>query len=174
MGKYAIPIIAMIIVVSSSNFLVQFPINNWLTWAALTYPISFLITDLTNRSYGPALARRVVYAGFALAIGLSIWLATARIALASGLAFLVAQLLDVYVFDCLRRRVWWKPPLVSSTAGSAIDTAIFFSIAFAGTGVPWVTIAIGDLGIKLAIALGLLLPFRALIFLIKPDLARTS
>jgi len=174
MGKYALPIIAMIIVVASSNFLVQFPINNWLTWAALTYPISFLITDLTNRSYGPILARRVVYAGFALAIGLSIWLATPRIALASGLAFLIAQLLDVYVFDYLRRRVWWKPPLVSSTVGSAIDTVIFFSIAFVGTGVPWITIGIGDFGIKLAIAIGLLLPFRALIFLIKPDLARTS
>ncbi len=150
---------AMAVVVTASNVLVQYPINDWLTWGAFTYPVSFFVTDLTNRRLGPAAARRVVYVGFALAVALSVWLATPRIAVASGSAFLVAQLLDVKIFDLLRRRVWWLPPFLSSTVASAVDTALFFSLAFAGTGVPWVTLAIGDYLAKLAMALVMLLPY---------------
>lgn len=153
---------AMAVVVTGSNVAVQYPINDWLTWGALTYPASFLVTDLVNRRLGPALARRVVYAGFALAVLLSIHFATARIATASGAAFLAAQLLDITIFDRLRRADWWKAPLLSSSLASALDTALFFSLAFAGTGLPWVTWALGDFGVKLAMALILLLPFRAL------------
>jgi queuosine precursor transporter len=150
---------AMVVVVAASNYLVQFPLNDWLTWAAFTYPVSFLVTDLVNRFLGPRPARRVVYIGFALAVMLSLWLATPRIALASGSAFLVAQLLDVRVFDRLRRGIWWRAPLVSSALASAVDTALFFGLAFAGTGAPWMTWAIGDLGVKLVVAFALLLPF---------------
>ncbi|NJO36862.1 MAG: hypothetical protein HC871_03585 [Rhizobiales bacterium] len=124
----------MVIVVTVSNIAVQYPINDWWTWGAFTYPVAFLVTDLTNRALGPGAARRVVYAGFALAVVLSIWLATPRIALASGTAFLAAQLLDIAIFDRLRRASWWRAPLVSSTLSSVLDTALFFSLAFAGTG----------------------------------------
>ncbi len=154
------PVLGMALVVVASNILVQYPINNWLTWGALTYPVAFLVTDLTNRLAGPKQARRVVYAGFALAVVLSLILADPRIAIASGSAFLCAQLLDVWVFNALRGRVWWMPPIVSSGLGSVIDTALFFSLAFAGTDVPWVTLALGDLGVKLAMALLLVAPFR--------------
>jgi uncharacterized PurR-regulated membrane protein YhhQ (DUF165 family) len=159
---WAIPFAAMAAVVVASNVLVQFPVNDWLTWGAFTYPIAFLVTDLTNRRLGPEAARRVAVAGFVAAVILSIWLATPRIALASGTAFLTAQLLDVTLFDRLRRRPWWQAPLASSTLASVWDTAVFFSLAFAGTGLPWITWAIGDLGVKLAMALALLIPFRAL------------
>jgi len=152
-------ILAMAVVVTASNVLVQYPINDWLTWGAFSYPVSFFVTDLTNRRLGPAAARRVVYAGFAVAVALSIWLATPRIAVASGSAFLVAQLLDVKLFDLLRRRVWWLPPFLSSTVASVVDTVLFFSLAFAGTGVPWVTLAIGDYLAKLLMALVMLLPY---------------
>lgn len=156
-------IAAMVAVVAASNVLVQFPIGEWLTWGAFTYPVAFLITDLTNRAFGPATARKVVCAGFALAVLLSIWLATPRIALASGAAFLAAQLLDVRIFDRLRRSgTWWLPPLASSSIASALDTALFFSIAFAGTAAPWITLGIGDYAVKLAVALAMLVPFRAL------------
>lgn len=165
---FAPPILAMAVVVVSSNILVQVPINDWLTWGALTYPVAFLVTDLTNRLVGPARARWVVAVGFVLAVVLSLALADPRIALASGTAFLVAQLLDVQVFDRLRHRVWWLPPLVSSTLGSVLDTALFFSLAFAGTGLPWVTWGLGDLGVKLAVALALLLPFRAVVAGLRP------
>ena len=158
----ALPVLAMVAVVAGSNVAVQYPINDWLTWGAFTYPIAFLVTDLTNRRLGPGGARRVVYVGFALAVVLSIALAGPRIALASGTAFLTAQLLDIVVFDRLRRLPWWQAPLVSSGIASIWDTAVFFSLAFAGTGLPWVTWAIGDLGAKAAMALLLLLPFRAL------------
>ena len=161
-------VIAMAVIVTASNFLVQFPINDWLTWGALTYPVAFLVTDLTNRSLGPAAARRVIYVGFVLAVLLSILLATPRIALASGTAFLAAQLLDVFVFNRLRRRVWWQAPLASSTLGSALDTALFFALAFAFTPVPWVTLAIGDFWIKLAMAALMLVPFRALMAYLRP------
>ncbi|MGF1640256.1 MAG: queuosine precursor transporter [Rhodospirillales bacterium] len=160
--------IAMVVIVTASNVLVQHPINAWLTWAAFTYPVSFLITDLCNRRLGPADARRVVCAGFVVAVALSALLATPRIAVASGLAFLVAQLLDVALFHRLRRRTWWIPPLVSSLLGSAVDTALFFAIAFAGSGLPWVTWAIGDFAVKVTMALLLLVPFRSLLRLTAP------
>src|SRR3546814_10649243 len=137
-------IAAMVVVVALSNYAVQFAINDWLPGGAFTYPAAFLVTDLTNRTLGPTAARRVIYAGFALAVVLSIWLATPRIAIASGTAFLVAQLLDVAIFNRLRAGAWWRAPLVSSAIGSVVDTALFFSIAFAGSGLPWVTWALGD------------------------------
>ena len=161
-------VIAMAVIVTASNFLVQFPINDWLTWGAFTYPVSFLVTDLTNRALGTAVARRVVYLGFALAVLLSIALATPRIALASGAAFLVAQLLDVFIFDRLRQARWWQAPLVSSALASLLDTLLFFSLALAMTGLPWVTWALGDYAVKLAMALALLIPFRALMVATQP------
>lgn len=164
--------IAMSALVTLSNILVQFPINDWLTWAAFTYPVCFLVTDLTNRAFGPEMARRVVYVGFALGVGLSVHFAGWRIGLASGSAFLVAQLLDVQIFDRLRQRLaWWQPPLVSSSVGSAVDTLLFFSLAFAGTTVPWVTLALGDFAAKMAMALVMLLPFRALMAWASPRAA---
>jgi hypothetical protein len=159
---HALPVLAMVVVVAGSNVAVQYPISDWLTWGALTYPVAFLVTDLTNRRYGPGDARRVAYVGFALAVLLSIVLAGPRIALASGTAFLTAQLLDIWVFDRLRRLPWWQAPLISSGLASIWDTAVFFLLAFAGTGLPWVTWGLGDLGAKAAMALLLLLPFRAL------------
>lgn len=153
-------LLAMVAIVASANYLVQFPVSDWLTWGALTYPVSYFITDLTNRWYGPVRARRVVYAGFVLAVIVSAWLASPRIALASGSAFLVSQLMDVAIFSRMRRQRWWRAPLVSSVLGSLVDTALFFFLAFQGTDVPWVTLAIGDYGVKLAIALIMLLPYR--------------
>ncbi|WP_439816062.1 queuosine precursor transporter [Zavarzinia sp. CC-PAN008] len=158
---------AMVAVVVASNILVQYPVQalglaEVLTWGAFTYPLAFLVTDVTNRALGPQAARRAVYAGFAVAVVLSIWLADPRIALASGTAFLLGQLLDISVFNRLRRQSWWRAPLVSSSLGSIADTALFFSLAFAGTEVPWVTLALGDLAVKLAFAVLLLAPFRAL------------
>ena len=184
-----IGIAAMAVVVTASNILVQHPFNDWLTWGAFTYPLAFLVTDLSNRWMGAAAARRVVVAGFVLAVALSIWFAGARIALASGTAFLVAQLLDVAVFDRLRTGRWWRAPLVSSTLGSAVDTGLFFSLAFApafaflgddaawaqaevpllGMGAPtalWISLMVGDFGVKLALALAALIPFRLAIALV--------
>jgi hypothetical protein len=161
-------LIAMTVVVTASNWLVQFPINDVLTWGAITYPFSFLITDLTTRLQGPERARRVVWVGFALAVLLSIWLATPRIALASGAAFLAGQLLDIQLFQRLRAGSWWRAPLVSSTMGSIVDTALFFTLAFAGTGLPWVTLALGDLAVKLLLAVLALAPFRAVLALALP------
>ena len=152
----------MTAVVVAANILVQFPINDWLTWGAFVYPVSFLVTDLTNRTLGPRRARLVVFAGFAVAVVLSTYFATVRIAIASGTAFIIAQLLDVWIFDRLRRATWWHAPLVSSTLASAIDTALFFALAFAGTGLPWITWALGDYGVKLVFAGLMLIPFRAL------------
>ena len=175
----------MTVIVVASNILVQYPVNDWLTWGAFTYPVAFLVTDLVNRRFGPSAARRVVYVGFALAVALSIALATPRIAIASGTAFLLAQLLDVRVFDRLRAGAWWRAPLVSSTLGSAFDTAVFFTLAFSATagglgptedwaiapapllGVGpsapfWVSLAVGDFGVKMLIALAALGPYRAL------------
>lgn len=161
-ARLLLPFAAMVAIVTASNIAVQYPINAWLTYGALTYPVSFLVTDLTNRAHGPARTRKVVYAGFAVAVLLSIWFAGWRIGLASGSAFLVAQLTDVAVFHRLRRRVWWVPPLASSLLASAIDTALFFTLAFAGTGLPWVTWGLGDFGVKAGLALIMLIPFRAL------------
>lgn len=167
-----LPAAAMTLVVVASNVLVQVPINDWLTWGAFTYPVAFLVTDLTNRAQGPARARLVVYWGFALAVLLSVLLATPRIALASGTAFLTAQLLDVTLFDRLRRAAWWKAPVVSSALASVWDTAVFFTLAFAATGLPWVTWALGDLMVKALMALLLLAPFRLLMGLVRPWPAR--
>ncbi|HEV8647187.1 MAG TPA: queuosine precursor transporter [Burkholderiales bacterium] len=159
---------AMVLIVVSSNVLVQYPLSDWLTWGAITYPFSFLVVDLANRYYGPRMARRIVYVGFVVALVLSAWLATPRIALASGTAFLCAELLDVTIFNRLRRHAWWKPPLVSTLFASVLDTAVFFTLAFAGTDMPWVTLALGDLGVKLAIALFALVPFRVALALFRP------
>jgi uncharacterized PurR-regulated membrane protein YhhQ (DUF165 family) len=159
---------AMVLVILYSNILVQTPLNDWLTWGAITYPFSFLITDLANRYYGLRFARRVVYAGFVIALVLSAYYATPRIALASGTAFLVAELVDVHIFDRLRRRAWWQPPLISTLVGSALDTAVFFTLAFYGTDMPWVTLGLGDFGVKVALAVITLLPFRAALALFRP------
>lgn len=157
---------AMGTVVLAANIAVNYPINNWLTWGALIYPVAFLVTDLVNRIFGPKPARKVVYAGFAVGVALSLWFADQRIALASGTAFLTAQLLDIWVFDRLRRKSWWKAPVISSLLSSALDTALFFSLAFYATGLPWITLAIGDYGAKLIMAAVLLVPFRAFISLL--------
>jgi uncharacterized PurR-regulated membrane protein YhhQ (DUF165 family) len=161
--------VAMVLIVLSSNILVQYPLSDWLTWGAITYPFSFLVVDLANRYHGPRMARRIVYVGFVVALVLSAWLATPRIAVASGTAFLCAELLDVTIFNRLRRHAWWKPPLVSTLFASVVDTAIFFTLAFAGTDMPWVTLAVGDLGVKLAIALFALVPFRVALALVRPS-----
>lgn len=178
-----LPVIAMIVVIAVSNVAVQYPINDWLTWGAFTYPFTFLVTDLTNRAQGPARARLVAYLGFPFGIGLSIlvshlWgleiLSATRIALASGFAFLCGQLLDITVFNWLRRQSWWRAPLISSVLASALDTAIFFSAAFAFTGLPWLTWAYGDFGIKLGMAIVLLAPFRILMPIVAPRLYQPS
>ncbi|MDE0310393.1 MAG: queuosine precursor transporter [Acidiferrobacterales bacterium] len=155
----AIGIVAMGTVITISNVLVQYPINDWLTWGHFSFPITFLIADLLNRKLGPSHARIVAYAGFVAAVMLSIWLATPRIALASGLAFISGQLTDIAVFHRLRKLKWWRAPLISSSIASTVDTIIFYSIAFAATGMPWITWAIGDYAVKLLTAVFLLLPF---------------
>ena len=160
---------AMGLVVLVSNIAVAFPINDWLTWGALTYPLAFLVTDLMNRILGAAPARRVVYVGFAIGVALSLALADPRIAIASGSAFLLAQLLDIWIFDRLRRQTWWKAPIVSSVIASALDTAVFFTAAFAFTGEPWVTWALGDYAAKLAMAAALLAPFRMILALLPAE-----
>ncbi len=190
---------AMAVTVAASNVLVQYPFGHFglqdiLTWGAFTYPFAFLVTDLANRNHGAPAARKVVYAGFTVAVILSVWLATPRIAIASGTAFLVAQLIDVAVFERLRRNAWWQAPLISSIIGSVIDTVLFFSLAFAarfatldtgfgledgslGFAVPfvlggevplWVSLALGDFCVKIAMALVALVPYGALISVLKP------
>jgi uncharacterized PurR-regulated membrane protein YhhQ (DUF165 family) len=161
-------ILAMIVVVAASNYLVQHEINAWLTWGAFTYPVSFLVTDLVNRAYGPGRARLVVAVGFAFAVALSLSLAPWRIALASGGAFLLAQLLDIQIFDRLRRQSWFLAPLISSAIASVLDTYVFFAGAFAGEDLPWHTWALGDLAVKLAMALFMLAPFRLLMPRVQP------
>ena len=168
------------VVVLSSNYLVQFPINyhglnEILTYGAFSYPIAFLITDLANRSYGKIVARKIVYFGFVIGIGFTVLFSTdfadfisIRIAIGSGVAFLTAQLLDVQIFDRLRKKEWFVAPLTSSMIGSTIDTFLFFSISFYGTGVPWVTLSIGDLIVKVIVALIMLIPFRLLLKTFKP------
>ncbi|MFK7994683.1 MAG: queuosine precursor transporter [Granulosicoccus sp.] len=147
-------VVAMAVVVGASNYLVQIPINDWLTWGALTYPLAFLVNDLVNRFHGAATARKVVYVGFAVGVVLSLSVESidTRIAVASGTAFLVAQLLDVAIFDRLRQGQWWIAPSASSAISTIVDTFLFFGIAFAGTQTPWVQWAIGDLGVKWAVA----------------------
>lgn len=153
-------VLAMAAVVLASNILVQFAINDWLTWGAITYPFAFLVSELANRAHGPHHARRIAWAGFAVAVAASLALAPPRIALASGMAFLCSQLLDIQVFHRLRQGRWWRAPLVATLLAAVLDTALFWSIAFAGQDMPWVTLAIGDLGVKLAMGVALLLPFR--------------
>ncbi len=167
-------------VVLTSNYLVQFPINYYglekiLTYGALSYPIAFLITDLANRSFGKLVARRIVYVGFAIGIISTILFSTnfadlisVRIAIGSGTAFLIAQLLDVQIFDNLRKKKWYIAPLTSSIIGSTVDTFLFFSISFYATGVPWITLSFGDLSVKILITLIMLIPFRLLLKTFKP------
>ena len=162
-------------VIIVSNYLVQFPINkfnlqNILTYGAFSYPITFLITDLANRRFGKEKARKLVYFGFTVGILLTLFVSTnfediisIRIAIGSGTAFLVAQLIDVEIFQRLRNNAWFVAPMTSSVFGSVIDTFLFFSISFLGTGVPWVAFAFGDLSVKLLMALLMLIPFRLLI-----------
>ena len=168
------------VVVLSSNYLVQFPINYYsldkiLTYGAFSYPIAFLITDLANRSFGKTFAKKIVYLGFLLGIGFTVLFSTdfanyisIRIAIGSGIAFLVAQLLDVQIFDKLRKKEWFIAPLTSSIIGSTVDTFLFFSISFYATGVPWVTLSFGDLTVKIFVALLMLVPFRLLLKTFKP------
>ena len=165
----------MALVVVLSNYLVQFPVNyaglqDIFTYGAFSYPIAFLITDLTNRRYGKIVARKIVYIGFILGVTLTLYFSTdfsnlisKRIAIGSGTAFLIAQLLDVQIFDRLRKKVWFVAPLASSLIGSCIDTFLFFSIAFYGTEVNWITLSIGDLFVKIFVALVMLIPFRILL-----------
>jgi uncharacterized integral membrane protein (TIGR00697 family) len=166
-------------IVLLSNYLVQFPVQYYglekvLTYGAFSYPVAFLITDLANRSYGKIIARKIVYIGFVIGILFTILfsknftdLISIRIAIGSGLAFLIAQLLDVQIFDRLRKKKWYVAPLTSSLIGSTVDTFLFFSVAFYGTGVPWVTLSFGDLTIKVFVALIMLIPFRLLLGIFK-------
>jgi uncharacterized PurR-regulated membrane protein YhhQ (DUF165 family) len=191
----------MTAIVVASNILVQFPLSGslWgialgdlLTWGAFTYPIAFLITDLTNRQFGPTVARRVVFVGFVVGVTLSFWASIPRIAVASGTAFLIGQLLDISVFNRLRRQTWWQAPLAGSLLGSVLDTALFFSIAFAPTfafigpnddfaigwapllgafsseAPRWISWALGDLCVKVLVGVVLLLPYGALMNVLKP------
>lgn len=155
--------LAMATIVVVSNVLVQYPINPWLTWGAFSYPVAYLVTDVCNRVHGPMLARRVAWIGFATGLVLSGVLAPWRIAIASGTAFIVSQLLDVAVFNRLRASSWWKAPLFGSAVASVVDTAIFFGLAFGGTGISWLHLAVGDLGVKLLMAFVLLPPYRVLV-----------
>lgn len=157
------PILAMLIVITSSNYLVQFPINDWLTWGAFTFPVAFLVTDLTNRAVGASAARRVAWTGFAIAVLVSLALAPWRIAVASGVAFILGQLLDIVAFNKLRSMSWWKAPLIGSVVASVVDTGIFFFLAFAGSDMDWLMLAAGDLGIKWLMAAILLAPYRAML-----------
>ncbi|EIM25158.1 queuosine precursor transporter [Microvirga lotononidis] len=197
---FLIALAAMTLVVLSSNILVQYPfqhlgLDNYLTWGAFSYPFSFLVTDLASRRFGPQGARRVVYVGFALAVALSVILASPRIAIASGAAFLTSQLLDIQIFFRLRGHAWWMPPFVSSVISSALDTAIFFSFAFycgvvPGLGLtisdalghvgiadqcialPWTNLAVADYLVKLALAAIAIAPYGAVLQLMRYDAKR--
>jgi len=167
------------VVVLSSNYLVQFPIKYYgleeiLTYGAFSYPVAFLITDLANRSYGKLVARKIVYIGFAIGVSFTLLFSTnfadlisVRIAIGSGTAFLVAQLLDVQIFDQLRKKKWFIAPITSSFIGSTVDTFLFFSISFYATEIPWVTLSLGDLAVKIFVALIMLIPFRLLLGTLK-------
>jgi len=163
-GQFLMAVFAMGLVVVGSNILVQYPINHWLTWGGISYPVAFLVADVLNRRFGPRAARIVACVGFISALIVSVWVATPRIALASGLAFLSAQLADIYVFDRLRDQRWWRAPLLGGVAGAMLDTFMFFSVAFAGTGIHWVALLFGDLAVKLFVNVTMLAPFRALMW----------
>ncbi|WP_432784411.1 Queuosine precursor transporter [Oligella sp. MSHR50489EDL] len=156
----------MCALVAASNYFVQpqFHINDWLTLGAITYPVTFLVTDLMNRRFGPKTARSIVYWGFGAAFIVSVYLSTPRIALASGTAFLLAHILDIFVFHRLRQQAWWLAPLLAGVLASIIDTFVFFAVAFVGTGVSWFTLSLGDLAIKVSLSIMLLAPFRALMW----------
>ena len=172
--------VLMGVVVLSSNYLVQFPINYYglseiLTYGAFSYPVAFLITDLANRFYGKFVARKIVYFGFCIGIIFTLLFSTnfadlisIRIAFGSGIAFLTAQLLDIQIFDRLRKKEWFIAPLTSSVIGSTLDTFLFFSISFYATGVPWITLSLGDLSVKLFVSLVMLVPFKILLKISKP------
>ena len=167
------------VVVLASNYLVQFPVKYYglhdiLTYGAFSYPVAFLITDLANRSYGKIVARKIVYVGFIIGIVFTLFFSTnyadlisVRIAIGSGTAFMVAQLLDVQIFDKLRKKKWFVAPLTSSLIGSTVDTFLFFFIAFYATGIPWLTLLLGDLAVKIIVALLMLIPFRLLLSTLK-------
>jgi len=169
----------MALIVVLSNYLVQFPVKHLgleeiLTYGAFSYPIAFLITDLSNRKYGKNAAKKIVYLGFTLGVFLTLYFSTnysdlisIRIAIGSGTAFLIAQLVDVNIFNRLRKKIWFAAPLVSSILGSIIDTFLFFSISFYGTNVNWITLSFGDLSVKIFVALVMLIPFRLLLGRIK-------
>ena len=171
---------SMGLIVLASNFLVQFPVKYYglqdiLTYGAFSYPVAFLITDLANRSYGKTAAKKIVYIGFSIGVSFTLLFSTnfadlisIRIAIGSGTAFIVAQLLDVKIFDKLRNKRWFIAPLSSSVIGSTIDTFLFFSIAFYATGIPWISLSFGDLAVKLTVALLMLFPFRLLLGTLKP------
>ena len=171
--------ILMGLIVVASNYLVQFPIqylglSEILTYGAFSYPVTFLITDLANRAYGKIVARKIVYIGFFIGVSLTLFVSTnfsdiisIRIAIGSGIAFFVAQNLDIKIFDLLRKKTWYVAPLASSVFGSILDTFLFFAIAFYATGIPWFTLAFGDLAVKMIIALSMLIPFRLLLSSIK-------
>ncbi len=170
---------SMGVIVLGSNYLVQFPIKYYgleklLTYGAFSYPIAFLITDLTNRTYGKIIARKIVYIGFFLGISSTLFFSTnfseilsVRIAIGSGTAFIIAQLLDVQIFDKLRKKKWFVAPLTSSFIGSTVDTFLFFSISFYGTTLPWITLSLGDLSVKIFVTLIMLIPFKILIGTLK-------
>ena len=171
--------VLMGVVVLVSNYLVQFPIKHYgleeiLTYGAFSYPVAFLITDLANRSYGKLVARKIVYIGFIIGIAFTFFFSTnfsdlisVRIAVGSGTAFIVAQLLDVQIFDQLRNKRWFVAPLTSSLIGSIVDTFLFFSISIYGTGIPWITLSFGDFVVKILVALIMLIPFRLLLGIFK-------
>ena len=177
--------LSMALFVTASNFLVQYPINffgmkEFLTYGAFTYPVTFLITDLSNRRYGKFVARKIVYMGFILGVLLTLFFSTnfsdlisIRIAIGSGSAFLFAQLLDVQIFDKLRSKIWFAAPFTSSLIGSLVDTFLFFSIAFYGTGINWITLGIGDFIVKVLMALTMLIPFRIFMTSLK-DFSKNS
>jgi len=172
--------ILMGVIVLSSNYLVQFPINYYglseiLTYGAFSYPVAFLITDLANRFYGKFVARKIVYIGFFIGIIFTLLFSTnfadlisIRIAIGSGVAFITAQLLDIQIFDRFRKKEWFIAPLTSSFIGSTVDTFLFFSISFYATGVPWITLSLGDLAVKLFVSLLMLIPFKILLKISKP------
>jgi len=199
-GDYIFAILAMCAAVTISNILVQYPfvhfgLQDILTYGAFTYPFAFLINDITNRRFGRFMARRVVYAGFMAGLAVSWFLAGPRLAVASGAAFLFAQLLDIWVFTPLRRKSWWQAPLCAAICGSCLDTVLFFSIAFAsafsfidalagaadssitaqtqflGAAVPvWLSLAMGDFCVKLIMAFCMLLPYRAVLAYFMPHI----
>lgn len=163
MRSLIFPALAMAAIVLVSNVLVQYPINAWLTWGAFSYPVAYLVTDVCNRAFGAASARRVAWVGFTIGFLSSALMAPLRIAIASASAFIVSQLLDVAIFNRLRQQSWWKAPLLGSAAASVLDTALFFSLAFGGSEISWLHLAVGDLGVKLVMAFVLLPPYRMLV-----------